>query len=353
MKQIYKKSLIRSFAVPNTKEDLFEFLILATSNINMQRYNDFNPISKSEQAVSDAWEAKFEQAYEKAKLCFGNTPEFKKIQTIYEKKNCELKRSKKKRLYFWIGFPALIICLYIFLMGGLALMGRSDDKKISAENARLDAIVAEVYEALENEDFVLARAKAASLTFSGPNTTDAEKASEKWDKTRNELLEIIDSDIAANRGSDSIAESNKSSASATSNSNAGGSSNAVIPKDFTLGYEKAEFDKYNSPASENGLGDSKIYFYCTLDETEILEADNTTSILGYVTDDSGNMWLVHLHVVPIVSETAFDSYIGKGLVLRGVYGGFSEVKQMPVVTLDEMIVLDTGEDIMGLQRLLD
>ena len=36
-----KIALIRSFVIPNTKEDLFEFLVLASSNINMQRYNMF------------------------------------------------------------------------------------------------------------------------------------------------------------------------------------------------------------------------------------------------------------------------------------------------------------------------
>ena len=122
---------------------------------------------------------------------------------------------------------------------------------------------------------------------------------------------------------------------------------------FTLGYENAEFDKYNSLASGNELGGSRIYFYCTLDKTEILEASSTTSILGYVTDEDGNEWLIQLHFVPAVSKTFFDSYIEKDLVLRGVYSGYSGVKEMPVVVLDEMIVLETGENIVGMQKLLD
>ena len=97
-----KISLIRSFVIPNTKEDMLEFLILASSNINLQRYNDFDTISESEKAVSDAWQAKFEQAYEKAKLSFGDTPEFEKIHAIYKKKTGEVEKSKKKRVYFWI-----------------------------------------------------------------------------------------------------------------------------------------------------------------------------------------------------------------------------------------------------------
>lgn len=130
-------------------------------------------------------------------------------------------------------------------------------------------------------------------------------------------------------------------------------SKAEIPAGFTDGYEKAEFAKYNSPASENGLEGSKIYLNCTLDKTEVLEADGTTSIIGYVTDDSDNKWLIQLHFVPAVSENAFDSYVQKELVVRGAYIGFSETKKMPVLVLDEMFVLDIGENVMGMQKLLD
>ena len=346
-----KISLIRSYVIPNTKEDMFEFLILASSNINLQRYNDFDSITESEKAVSDAWQAKFEQAYEKAKLSFGNTPEFKKIQVIYEKKNGEITKSKKKRTYSVIGFAALFICIGVFSFGGLFIMGNADDKKIEAENARLEAIVEEVYDALEAENYVLARAKAASLTFSGPNTTTADKASEKWDKTRTELLAIINA--AAGGDYNKAPESNEPPNSENASDNNSTSNKIDVPADFIVGYEKAEFSKYNSPASENGLGDSRIYFNCTLNKTEILEADGTTSILGYVTDNAGNEWLIQLHFVPAVSKTSFDSYVGKELILRGVYSGFSGTKEMPVVVLDEMIVLDTGENVFGMQKILD
>ena len=128
---------------------------------------------------------------------------------------------------------------------------------------------------------------------------------------------------------------------------------SMIPSDFIAGYEKAVFEKYNSFASENGLGGSKIYFLCTLDKVEILKADGTTSLIGYVTDDTDNKWLVHLHVYPIVSKTSFDSYVGKEVAIRGVYEGYSGVKEMPAIVLDELIVLETGENAVGMQKLLD
>lgn len=189
---IKKISLIRSFAIPNTKEDILEFLILASSNINLQRYNDFDAISESEKAVSDAWQAKFEQAYEKARLSFGDMPEFKKIHAIYEKKTGEIEKSKKKRVYFGIGFTGSIVLLFVVVFGVLFRMTGSESREIEAENERLEAIVQEVYDALENENFVLARAKATTLVFSGPDNDEAEIAAEKWRTTRNDLYKTID-----------------------------------------------------------------------------------------------------------------------------------------------------------------
>ena len=61
-----KISLIESFPIPNSREDLFEFFIMASSNINPYRNSIMFPISASQQALSDAWKSKFEQAYQKA-----------------------------------------------------------------------------------------------------------------------------------------------------------------------------------------------------------------------------------------------------------------------------------------------
>lgn len=188
-----KISLIRSFAIPNTKEDLYEFLILASSNINTGMYDNGTYMRTDVQmAVSDAWRAKFEQAYEKAKLSFGDSAEFDKIQALYEKKHEEITKSKKKIKFEGIAWIGFMVVFLVVGYGVLLFMSSSDSRAVKEENKRLEVIVDEVYEALENDNYVLARAKATSLTFSGPNTTEADKASEKWDKTRIELFELID-----------------------------------------------------------------------------------------------------------------------------------------------------------------
>ena len=116
-----KISLIRSFAIPNTKEDIYEFMILAASNIDMKLYSMAYDSSQfqgmlvaSQKAVSDAWLAKFEQAHQKAKLTFGNSSEFLYLDDLYTKKMKEL---KWKKLQFPLFIVGLIIFLFIFLFG--------------------------------------------------------------------------------------------------------------------------------------------------------------------------------------------------------------------------------------------
>lgn len=76
-----KIELIRNFYIPNTKEDIYEFFILAVSNITAGGYG------------IDAWTIKLEQAYLKAKLSFGNSKEFEYIDELYN----EIKNDKRKK----------------------------------------------------------------------------------------------------------------------------------------------------------------------------------------------------------------------------------------------------------------
>lgn len=69
----HRATLIRNFPIANTKEDIFEFMILASSNLT----GEFNEL------VFNAWLAKFDQCYKKAKLAFGDDRDFDKIQNLY------------------------------------------------------------------------------------------------------------------------------------------------------------------------------------------------------------------------------------------------------------------------------
>ena len=85
-----KVTIIRNFPIPNTIEDMFEFMILASSNIG----------EGTKKSISEAWEAKIEQTYQKACLTFKNTPEFLKIQEIYDVSCQKIKDNKNQKIQY-------------------------------------------------------------------------------------------------------------------------------------------------------------------------------------------------------------------------------------------------------------
>lgn len=114
-----KIDIIRNFYIPNTKEDIQEFFILAISNINAGGYD------------VDAWYVKLEQAYQKARLSFGDTPEFEYLSQLYneaqkQKKGKAFIRSvKKSKLLQGILLGALGVIMVIVGSFGSSSSGNS------------------------------------------------------------------------------------------------------------------------------------------------------------------------------------------------------------------------------------
>lgn len=105
-------SAIRSFPIPNTREDLIEFAVMASSNIDESAYiNGSDNMRTPQIAISDAWMAKLEQVNEKAKLLFGKDASFAQIQDIYDRSHRKIKRAKNR---LWR------ICAYVY--GALAVL---------------------------------------------------------------------------------------------------------------------------------------------------------------------------------------------------------------------------------------
>lgn len=115
-------NLIKAFPIPNTKEDIMEFMILASSNIG---YHEEMYLEKYE----DAWMAKFMQGYQKAKIIFGNDSDFSQIQKMYvntleRRKNAEDEKKVKafqnlliKNLGVGCGMAALFIAFIMDIFG--------------------------------------------------------------------------------------------------------------------------------------------------------------------------------------------------------------------------------------------
>lgn len=125
-----KVSLIRTFVIPNTKEDILEFAILASSNIDEDSWsNEDSGDSEgmSKQDVAKAWEAKFEQAYQKAQLLLAGSPELVSLEKLYKQKSEHLKTSKKignfKKSSKVIIIVTLVVLCILFTTIGYVVQG--------------------------------------------------------------------------------------------------------------------------------------------------------------------------------------------------------------------------------------
>ncbi len=82
-----KVAIIRNFPVPNTKEDILEFMIMAISNIENESSND----------ILEAWNSKLEQIYQKACIVFTSESEFARINSLHNQALEKLKKGKNKQ----------------------------------------------------------------------------------------------------------------------------------------------------------------------------------------------------------------------------------------------------------------
>lgn len=81
-----KISFIRNFPIPNSKEDIYEFMILASTNID----SFFAP------NVSAAWITKVEQCYQKAQMILSDETDLNYIQKSYDECHQKMKSARKK-----------------------------------------------------------------------------------------------------------------------------------------------------------------------------------------------------------------------------------------------------------------
>lgn len=174
-----KANIIRSFPVPNTNEDIFEFMILASSNIDEHPNKD----------VFDAWIAKFEQCYQKAKLSFKQESDFVKIQAIYEKTQKEIKQIRRKgplRKALIIILPILAFIILNVAFWSWISSGYNNEEE---EIIRLEAIVVDVENALNDKEYDLAMMHAKSIDYSAWTAND--ELERQWDIKRDYLIKKV------------------------------------------------------------------------------------------------------------------------------------------------------------------
>lgn len=121
-------SIVRSFSIPNTIEDLYNFLDEAKVNKNIKLYGDY--VSENEKELAQAWEIKYDQAYRKAERLAGDRHDFARYKREREnemskaenpyavtvdkyEENADPKNYKKGKLRKFLIAALVISCFFI------------------------------------------------------------------------------------------------------------------------------------------------------------------------------------------------------------------------------------------------
>ena len=98
---------ISNFPIPNTKEDLIEFMTLCLSNSEAENFT----ASK----IGKAWQNKFEQLIAKARIIIPNNPIAEDLIEQYETKR-EISKEKNKNFLKWFLIAMAIMILIVIII---------------------------------------------------------------------------------------------------------------------------------------------------------------------------------------------------------------------------------------------
>ena len=172
-----KIELIKNFSVPNSKEDMLEFMILAISNIKITAYDYFHSSTKAERDLNAAWLSKATQIYEKARIVYSTEDIFQKIEEIYIRCKNDIRKSKRNAIlksFLVYGGPVVLILLIV----GSVFLGI----KISEDNEvkRLEELEVAVQQEIDIGDFDYALNLADTIDYQKSDI----KKERKWDIQR-------------------------------------------------------------------------------------------------------------------------------------------------------------------------
>jgi DNA-directed RNA polymerase subunit RPC12/RpoP len=99
-----KIELIKGYPISNTREDIFEFMLLASASFDAKYY----ATNKRKDNVASAWLAKIDSCYEKAKIMFDDKKDLAQIELIYQKVHKDSKEALRLKWILIIGGAVLI-----------------------------------------------------------------------------------------------------------------------------------------------------------------------------------------------------------------------------------------------------
>lgn len=108
---------IKLFPIPNTKEDILEFMLIASSNFDYSYY----ATNKNKESVASAWLVKINQCYQKATMMF-NGDDLIEIKKIYDDVHKKVKKvSTRRTLFITFGILCIVLHLVLFVFNIILL----------------------------------------------------------------------------------------------------------------------------------------------------------------------------------------------------------------------------------------
>lgn len=159
-----KEELIMNFPIPASREEILEFLNLASSKINSNNYfNAFAEETKYKDAWNKIWLKKIEQIHSKATMAMKNDKKsFEDVNKITESARLTVKSNNKKVLHIALGFITLVAVLNIWgiVSSKIADSNLNNQKELKTKaetfikTSEYDK-AEEIILSLENESFIV------------------------------------------------------------------------------------------------------------------------------------------------------------------------------------------------------
>jgi len=183
-----QSSLISSFPIPNSEEDLLELISMAVAESTKSTNDDGISTHDGSDIIKKAWITKGEQALIKAKLLFrddANTMLFlndcqNRIDSARKSENRKIKPIVK------------LLAFMIILMGFIFFMSSREQGYEDKEQQKLDKIEQQINAAIEAKDFDKAMVLTEQLTWTWKlNIPESQKKAAQYDSKRSSLKQTI------------------------------------------------------------------------------------------------------------------------------------------------------------------
>ena len=137
-----KEELIMNFPVPVSREEILEFLSLATSKINSNTYfNAFSEETKYKDTWNKIWLKKIEQIHSKASIAMKNNKKsFEDVDKMANQARAAVKSNNTKVIHFAILFAVVVVVLIVM---AVISSNSEDTAKVAqkGENAKIENLI--------------------------------------------------------------------------------------------------------------------------------------------------------------------------------------------------------------------